>query len=61
MDGKKILPFQRDQMGRICEVLGAPKRAWTCHMTGRKLMRVADQWPGIVHLPEYRTYTQSGP
>lgn len=26
MDGKKSLPFQRDQMGKICEVLGPVKR-----------------------------------
>ncbi len=26
LDGKKTLPFQRDQMGKICEVLGMVKR-----------------------------------
>ncbi|WVQ95380.1 serine/threonine-protein kinase SSN3 [Kwoniella sp. CBS 9459] len=46
MDGKKTLPFQRDQMGKICEVLGPVK---------------ADQWPGIVHMPEWKTYQTSGP
>ncbi|WVO16911.1 serine/threonine-protein kinase SSN3 [Cryptococcus depauperatus] len=46
MDGKKQLPFQRDQMGKICEVLGPVK---------------PEQWPDIVHLPEYRTYLSSGP
>ena len=25
LDGKKTLPFQRDQMGKICEVLGPVK------------------------------------
>ena len=25
LDNKKTLPFQRDQMGKICEVLGAVK------------------------------------
>ncbi|OXC81595.1 serine/threonine-protein kinase SSN3 [Cryptococcus neoformans] len=46
MDGKKSLPFQRDQMGKICEVLGPVK---------------PEQWPGIVHMPEYRTYQATGP
>ncbi|ODN77804.1 serine/threonine-protein kinase SSN3 [Cryptococcus amylolentus CBS 6039] len=46
MDGKKTLPFQRDQMGKICEVLGPVK---------------PEQWPGIVHMPEYRTYQATGP
>ncbi|WVQ86170.1 serine/threonine-protein kinase SSN3 [Cryptococcus sp. DSM 104549] len=46
MDGKKTLPFQRDQMGKICDVLGAVK---------------PEQWPGIVHMPEYRTYQTTGP
>lgn len=32
------------------------------HTSSRvKLKVTAEQWPGIVHLPEYRTYTQSGP
>lgn len=26
LDSKKTLPFQRDQMGKICEVLGPVKR-----------------------------------
>ncbi|KAE8542800.1 serine/threonine-protein kinase SSN3 [Cryptococcus gattii VGV] len=46
MDGKKSLPFQRDQMGKICEVLGPVK---------------PEQWPGIIHMPEYRTYQATGP
>jgi hypothetical protein len=28
LDGKKTLPFQRDQMGRICEILGVIKRGY---------------------------------
>ncbi|ORX40866.1 cyclin-dependent protein kinase [Kockovaella imperatae] len=46
LDSKKTLPFQRDQMGKICEVLGPVK---------------PEQWPGIIHMPEYKTYTTSGP
>ncbi|KAI9637189.1 cyclin-dependent protein kinase [Dioszegia hungarica] len=46
LDSKKTLPFQRDQMGKICEVLGPVK---------------PDVWPGITHMPEYKTYLNSGP
>lgn len=45
-DSKKTLPFQRDQMGKICEVLGPVK---------------TEHWPGIVHMPEYKTYIASTP
>lgn len=38
MDSKKTVPFQRNQMSRIVETLGMPKR---------------EEWPGIVHMPEY--------
>ncbi|KAK4996072.1 cyclin-dependent protein kinase [Elasticomyces elasticus] len=37
-EGKKSMPFQRHQMGKICEVLGVPKR---------------EQWPLITAMPEY--------
>ncbi|KAK1923281.1 cyclin-dependent protein kinase [Papiliotrema laurentii] len=46
LDSKKTLPFQRDQMGKICEVLGPVK---------------PEHWPGIVHMPEYKTYLNLGP
>ncbi|KAL7420886.1 cyclin-dependent protein kinase [Cryptotrichosporon argae] len=46
LDSKKSLPFQRDQMGKICEVLGPVK---------------PEHWPGIVHMPEFKTYNHSGP
>lgn len=38
MDSKKTVPFQRNQMTKIVEVLGMPKR---------------EEWPGIVHTLEY--------
>lgn len=38
MEGKKLVPFQRGQMGRICEVLGIPKR---------------DEWPLLSAMPEF--------
>ncbi|RXK39377.1 CMGC/CDK/CDK8 protein kinase [Tremella mesenterica] len=46
LDGKKALPFQRDQMGKICEVLGPVNDT---------------HWPGIVNMPEWKTYLTSGP
>ncbi|KAJ3328128.1 cyclin-dependent protein kinase [Blyttiomyces sp. JEL0837] len=38
MDNKKNIPFQRDQLQKIFEILGFPTR---------------ERWPGIEHLPEY--------
>ncbi|TPX33394.1 hypothetical protein SmJEL517_g03749 [Synchytrium microbalum] len=37
MDNKKNIPFQRDQLNKIFEVLGSPTR---------------ERWPGIEHMPE---------
>ena len=38
MDSKKAVPFQRNQMQKIVEILGMPTR---------------DRWPGLVHQQEY--------
>ena len=38
MDSKKTVPFQRNQMTKIIEVLGIPTK---------------EDWPGIVEMPEY--------
>jgi cyclin-dependent kinase 8/11 len=38
MDSKKTVPFQRNQMVKIIEVLGIPTK---------------EDWPGIVEMPEY--------
>lgn len=38
MDSKKTVPFQRNQMQKITEILGMPTK---------------EQWPGLVHQPEY--------
>ena len=38
MDSKKTVPFQRNQMIKIMEVLGVPTK---------------EDWPGIVEMPEY--------
>ena len=38
MDGKKTVPFQRNQMQKIVDILGMPTK---------------ERWPGLVHQPEY--------
>lgn len=38
MDGKKTVPFQRNQMQKIIETMGMPTK---------------ERWPSVVHLPEY--------
>ena len=38
MDSKKTVPFQRNQMGKIVEVLDIPRK---------------EDWPGIIDMPEY--------
>ena len=38
MDSKKTVPFQRNQMGKIVEILGMPKR---------------EHWKGLADMPEY--------
>jgi len=64
LDSKKTLPFQRDQMGKICEVLGpvkgaSPARSFAVY--GELTLGEVEQWAGIVHMPEYKTYLNSGP
>ena len=43
MDSKKTVPFQRNQMGKIVEILGMPKR---------------EEWPGLVFMPEFTQLQQ---
>lgn len=38
MDSKKTVPFQRNQMGKIVEILGMPRR---------------EHWKGLIDMPEY--------
>lgn len=38
MDGKKTVPFQRNQLQKIVEILGMPTK---------------ERWPGLIHQPEY--------
>lgn len=44
MDSKKTVPFQRNQMSKIVEILGMPQR---------------DDWPGLVHMPEFSQLQQT--
>lgn len=39
MDSKKTVPFQRNQMSKIVEILGVPRK---------------DDWKGLVDMPEYQ-------
>lgn len=43
MDNKKTVPFQRNQMSKIVEILGMPKR---------------EDWPGIIHQPDFQQLQQ---
>ncbi|KAH6565415.1 hypothetical protein BASA50_010915 [Batrachochytrium salamandrivorans] len=38
MDAKKNIPFQRDQLVKIFDILGMP---------------TVDRWPALIHMPEY--------
>lgn len=38
MDSKKTVPFQRSQMIKIVDIMGMPRK---------------EDWPGLVHMPEY--------
>jgi cyclin-dependent kinase 8/11 len=38
MDNKKVIPFQRNQMGKIVEILGMPN---------------TQSWPGLASMPEF--------
>ena len=38
MDSKKTVPFQRNQMTKIVEIMGIPRK---------------EDWPGLVYMPEY--------
>ena len=45
MDSKKTVPFQRNQMQKIVEIMGPPTR---------------DKWPNLVHMPEYSQLSTLG-
>ena len=47
MDSKKTVPFQRNQMQKIVDILGMPTK---------------EKWPGLVHQPEHtHLHTLSNP
>ncbi|CAE6530770.1 unnamed protein product [Rhizoctonia solani] len=58
LDAKKNVPFQRDQLTKIFDVLGTP--------TGRHVKHLApvfslytsteQQWPGLTSMPEYKSF-----
>lgn len=46
MDSKKTVPFQRNQMQKIVDIMGMPTK---------------DRWPLLVHMPEYAALQQLTP
>ena len=42
-DGKKTVPFQRNQMQKIMDIIGHPRK---------------DDWPNLIHQPEYQQLQQ---
>lgn len=46
MDSKKTVPFQRNQMQKIVDIMGLPTK---------------ERWPLLVHMPEYQALQQLAP
>lgn len=46
MDSKKTVPFQRNQMQKIVDIMGMPTK---------------ERWPLLVHMPEYQSLSQLTP
>lgn len=56
LDSKKNVPFQKDQVVRIFEVLGTPEGKCKCSVLCVRIVHPAlpeGEWPGIRHMPEY--------
>ena len=56
LDSKKNVPFQKDQLLRIFEVLGTPKGELLrriCTLFSASLYTESD-WPGVIDMPEYQ-------
>ena len=58
LDSKKNVPFQRDQLLKIFEVVGTPDGQ--CHNIHCRMKKSADaiieqDWPGLVDMPEYQS------
>ena len=55
LDSKKNVPFQRDQLLKIFEVLGTPEGdlffSFYPHLPPSTFLE--KDWPGVVHMPEY--------
>lgn len=57
LDSKKNVPFQRDQLLKIFEVLGTPEGLYhplPCSRSGLSLIYAEKDWPGVVDMPEYQ-------
>jgi cyclin-dependent kinase 8/11 len=56
MDGKKNVPFQRDQLIKVFEVVGTPDGASYPITPLTNLIFVTEKhWPGFVDMPEYQS------
>lgn len=57
LDSKKNVPFQRDQLLKIFEVMGTPDGRWSLVVLSTALAHVftllEKDWPGVVDMPEY--------
>ena len=58
LDSKKNVPFQKDQVVKIFEVLGTPDGEYISFMLSRTCSYndlLENDWPGIRHMPEYQS------
>jgi cyclin-dependent kinase 8/11 len=62
LDSKKNVPFQRDQLLRIFEVMGTPDgKAYRLLMTNMPNVLSEKDWPGVVNMPEYHNMKKLDP
>ena len=58
LDSKKNVPFQRDQLLKIFEVIGTPDGEEYCILIRLSefffFLRTEKDWPGLIDMPEYQ-------
>ena len=56
MDGKKNVPFQKDQLIKVFEVVGTPDGMNRSHTRSIYLISMTEKdWPGFSDMPEYQS------
>jgi len=57
MDGKKNVPFQRDQLIKVFEVVGTPDGTFCANNTQLTNLSFTTEkdWPGFADMPEYQS------